>query len=95
MISGLNQRFFNKKKATDVIAFPLGDNLDPDYLGEVVVSVETAVAECAKYNLIWEEELILYLIHGILHLLGFSDATKKKREVMGKKQNEILKLVLK
>lgn len=90
-IKALNEKFFKKVHPTDVIAFPLQDDFKPAYLGEVVVSVEEAVIASRKYNTNWEQELSLYIIHGILHLVGYRDHTRKQREVMDKKQKEILR----
>ena len=89
-IKKLNKRYFKKVCATDVISFPLRDDLEPDYLGEVVVSVEEAVKAAKKLRCRWQDELKLYLIHGILHLAGFDDTTKAKRKCMEKKQKELL-----
>ena len=92
-IKKLNKRYFKKGCATDVISFPLKDDLDPDYLGEVVVSVEEAVKTAKKLRCKWQNELKLYLIHGILHLAGFDDTTQAKRKRMEKKQERILKIM--
>jgi len=89
-ISGLNRQYFGKDEPTDVIAFPLPDSLDPDYLGEVVISVEEAVAAAAAFETTWQRELLLYLIHGVLHLTGYSDIDCGQKRQMEKKQNEIL-----
>jgi len=89
-IKKINKRFFGTSRATDVIAFPLKDSFDFAYLGEVVVSVETAVKVCGKFGLSWQRELILYVIHGMLHLLGYDDTTSSKYKVMEAKQTEIM-----
>ena len=93
-IKKLNRKFLAKNSVTDVIAFSLDDDFDADYLGEVVVSVERAVQVSRRYNNTWQQELTLYLIHGILHLLGYSDKTAAKRKQMEKKQNQILTNIL-
>jgi rRNA maturation RNase YbeY len=86
----LNKEYFSKNIPTDVISFNLADEIEPDYLGEVVVSVEEAVAVAEKLKIDWQVELLLYLIHGILHLIGFEDSTAVQRKKMAKKQREIL-----
>jgi rRNA maturation RNase YbeY len=86
----LNKEYFSKNTPTDVISFNLADEIEPDYLGEVVVSVEEAVAVAEKLKIDWQVELLLYLIHGILHLIGFEDSTAVQRKKMEKKQREIL-----
>jgi len=92
LIKKLNKKYFKKSSATDVIAFPLTDGLEPDYLGEVVASVEEAAHTAKKLGCKWQDELRLYLIHGILHLVGYDDCTKVKRARMEKMQEELLKL---
>ncbi|MBU1367419.1 MAG: rRNA maturation RNase YbeY [Candidatus Omnitrophica bacterium] len=90
-IRGLNKKFFRKDSSTDVISFPLKDDFDPDYLGEVAISVEEAAKAAKQYANTWQEELVLYLVHGVLHLLDYTDRTKKHKEAMDKKQKEIIK----
>jgi len=93
LIKKLNKKYFKKPSVTDVIAFPLADDLEPDYLGEVVVSVEEAAHAAKKLGCKWQDELRLYLIHGILHLVGYDDCTKVKRARMEKEQEKILKMM--
>ena len=90
LIKKLNKRYLKKASITDVIAFPLSDEFDPDYLGEVIVSVEQAQKLSQRLKISFQEELLRYLIHGILHLLGYKDSTKSFAEKMMKKQEEIL-----
>lgn len=90
LIKELNKKYLKKNRPTDVLAFPLSDRLEPDYLGEVVVSVEKAVQIALEFGLRWQDELMLYVVHGILHLLGYDDRTEKKRKVLEKKQKDIL-----
>ena len=103
-IKTLNRKYFKKSSATDVISFGLDDNL-----GEVVVSVEEAVnavnvgaAPCGRPRNkgqaqgpipTWQDEVLLYCIHGILHLAGYDDKTKKQRQRMERKQEEILRKI--
>lgn len=94
-ISKVNRRFFKKSKATDVISFPLQDVFTPGYLGEIIISVEQAKKMCRLYRKKWQEELIIYLIHGILHLIGYDDMRKNERLIMERKQEEIFEKLLK
>ncbi|MCM8819777.1 MAG: rRNA maturation RNase YbeY [Candidatus Omnitrophica bacterium] len=94
-IRKINKKFFKKNYPTDVISFPLQDKLDPNYLGEVIVSVEQAIYASKKYKNSWEEEFLLYIVHGILHLLGFRDHTLKEQKNMEVEQNRIMKLLAK
>jgi len=93
----LNSEFLNKKNSTDVLAF--GE--EPEtwikdgrkkrlFLGEVIVNVEAALSNSKRYETTPDYELCLYIIHGILHLLGFSDTDTHKRALMEKKQKKLL-----
>ena len=89
-IKRLNKKYFNSDDITDVIAFPL-DNHKNALNGEIVVSVETAVYTAVKENVNIEGEIILYVVHGLLHLLGYSDVERDDAVVMHEKESNILK----
>ncbi|MBU1122283.1 MAG: rRNA maturation RNase YbeY [Candidatus Omnitrophota bacterium] len=92
-IKKLNKKFFAKGNPTDVISFFLEDVCVPGYLGEVIVSVQEAVIKGKEYANSWQKEMVLYIIHGILHLIGYDDQTKKDRLKMEKKQNQVIALL--
>jgi probable rRNA maturation factor len=91
-IRELNRRFHGTDAPTDVLSFPLSDTepgadeaWDPEAEGpegEVVVSVDTARREAASRGAAVQAELALYVIHGVLHLLGFDDRDETDRERM-------------
>jgi probable rRNA maturation factor len=88
-IAALHQRFLDDPEPTDVLSFVLersGNSLE----GEVVVSAETARARAAEYKSTPEDELVRYVIHGLLHLVGFDDATSRQRTVMRNKERAYL-----
>lgn len=89
-IQKLNKKYFKKNDPTDVIAFGISDESERAYLGEVIVSVEQAVRVACDLGLRWQDELLLYLIHGILHLIGYDDRTSAKRRRMERKQKAVL-----
>lgn len=88
-IRELNVRFLRKDRPTDVIAFALGE--DGGAWGEVYVSVDRTAEQAAEYKVTPEQELARCVIHGILHLSGYDDATKREREGMRRKEDEYLK----
>ncbi|MEK6732287.1 MAG: rRNA maturation RNase YbeY [Candidatus Omnitrophota bacterium] len=94
-IRNLNWKYRRSDSATDVLAFPMRDSrgLSGSVLGDVVISAETAQREAKKRKKDFQEELDLYLIHGILHLLGYSDEKPRARKKMREKEREILKLL--
>ena len=67
----LNRRFTGRGGSTDVLAFPLGDG--PGDCGEIVVSAEVARREAARRSVSVWAELLLYCLHGLLHLEGYDD----------------------
>ncbi len=88
-IKRLNERFLGSNEVTDVIAFRL-NNKEDILSGEIVISVETAVEVANKKKSSVEGEIILYLVHGILHLLGYNDNNKKNATIMHEKESKIL-----
>ena len=89
----LNDRYFGRRVPTDVISFPMEEKaVDGMLLGDVVVCVPQAMRAAAEMRVPVEEELSLYLIHGILHLLGQRDDVPAERQRMEKRQQGILKM---
>ena len=89
-IKRLNKKYFDSDDVTDVIAFPL-NNHNNSLNGEIVVSVETAVDTAIKENVDVEGEIVLYVVHGLLHLLGYSDVNREDAIIMHEKESKILK----
>ncbi|MEN1681112.1 MAG: rRNA maturation RNase YbeY [Planctomycetota bacterium] len=80
-IRPINAEFLGHDYATDVLSFALED--DGNRLeGEVIVSAETAIANAADYDAAPEDELLLYVIHGTLHLVGYNDKTEAEATAM-------------
>jgi probable rRNA maturation factor len=71
-IHDLNRRFLNHDWPTDVLSFVL-DERDGHLEGEVVISADTAATVAAEIGGSPAEEQLLYVIHGMLHLVGFDD----------------------
>ena len=88
----LNEKFRGRKIVTDVLAFPLRDNLvsTKDLLGEVIICVERAKQEARERKHSLKEELTLLLVHGILHLLDYRDEKLGERKIMQEREKEIL-----
>lgn len=88
----LNRQYLNHDYATDVLSFLLardGDRLD----GEVIVSADTAAAACEKYGWPAADELLLYVIHGTLHLAGYDDHSPTDIAAMRRRERHYLKLL--
>ncbi len=83
-ICRLHADFFDDPSPTDCISFPIDENENEKYriLGDVFVCPETAIKYCTEHNGMPFDELALYTIHGILHLLGFNDIEEGDRKKM-------------
>jgi probable rRNA maturation factor len=89
-IAQLHQQFLGDPDPTDVLSFLLEQ--PPNALeGDVVVSADTAQAYAPRYGCTPEDELLRYVIHGTLHLVGYDDVTPQKRATMQRKEREYLK----
>jgi rRNA maturation RNase YbeY len=81
--------YLGRYSATDVISFDLSGN-KKEFLADIAVSVDTAILNARIYKTSTLCELSRYVIHGILHLAGYDDGTKKQRKIMHEKTNLIL-----
>lgn len=86
-IHALNRRFLAHDYPTDVLSFRLDDgdpaaDGDEPLEGEIVVSAETAIRRAAEFDWPAGSELVLYVVHGLLHLAGYDDQTDEDRTVM-------------
>ena len=82
----LKQKYFNQDIYTDVISFNLEDSHDP-IDGEIYVSIPRIIDNAKKYKIDLNDEFKRILIHGILHLVGYNDNTKKDKIHMTKLEN--------
>lgn len=86
----LNRQYREKDTPTDVLSFPLADELCPALLGDIVISVETAARQARRRRHSLREEMQALLIHGILHLLGYDhEASRSEASRMHRKEREI------
>lgn len=83
-----NRHFHHVNATTDVLSF--SSPLRQEYLGDIIISYETAKSNAKTAGWRIRDELQLLVTHGILHLLGYDDATPSAREAMWRRQAEIL-----
>ena len=101
-IKKLNNEFRSIDKSTDVLSFPLGVggeyDLNPETgaysLGDVVISVEHAVAQSEEYGHSFERELAYLTVHSMLHLLGFDHVNGGDEAALMRKTEEEVMTVL-
>lgn len=90
-IAELHERYMAIPGATDVITFDLADRKIRGLAdGQIVVSADTARREARQRKLPFEQELLRYVIHGTLHLLGYDDVTPAKARRMHQAEDEVL-----
>ena len=69
-------------------------DVNPNLLGDVVISIDTAVSEAQTLGIPTEMRVIQLLVHGILHLLGYDhEKTEKEARRMEQKSNEVLEQI--
>lgn len=91
-IAELHERFFSDSTPTDVISFPSGESAgeSESYLGDVVVSIETAATQAIDAGHSHAREVAFLALHGLLHLCGHDDACSDEREHMHQRQRWLL-----
>ena len=104
-IHEINVRYLKHDFPTDVLSFLLEMEVDADSLpipkaaprgygkrleGEIILSAEMAKQSATKYR--WKplDELTLYVVHGLLHLCGYDDLTRKSQAAMQQREREVL-----
>ncbi len=99
-IQQLNNIYLQKNKPTNVLSFSLQEgeygNINPDILGDIIISAETAQRDAAIGNLSLSEEIVFLIIHGLLHLLGFNheNTTKIQTAKMRMKEKELFQNII-
>ncbi|MHC4697100.1 MAG: rRNA maturation RNase YbeY, partial [Planctomycetota bacterium] len=99
-ITQLNELHLGRDDPTDVLSFDLSNRGDADNSktagdgapveGEIVVSLDTAAREARQRGHRVDAELTLYVVHGILHLLGYDDRSRTDADRMHKMEDVIL-----
>lgn len=97
-IAGLNSRFRGKEGPTNVLAFPMSDSppagFDAGVLGDIAVSLDTALRESEASGEPLSQTVFRLLIHGLLHLVGYDhEASKEEAARMADAERKLLSLV--
>lgn len=96
-IHQLNRRFRNKNQPTDVLSFNY-NCIDPEtgreHLGDIIISIETAIRQAEEHNFTINQELAYLAIHGTLHLLGYDHQVSEQKNAMFDLQEEIFGKIL-
>lgn len=89
-ISKLNEQFLNRKNITDCLSFDLSEHKENHRWFELVVNGEKAKSQAAERGHSAQAELALYIVHGLLHNLGFDDSSEAQAKKMHFLEDEIL-----
>ncbi len=93
-VHDLNRTYLAHDYETDVLSFPLSDDLSL-VEGEIYVDLDTAHERCAEFGATFELETYRYIVHGLLHLLGYTDETPDLKAGMKMKEDLYLSSVIK
>ncbi|MCB1119168.1 MAG: rRNA maturation RNase YbeY [Chlamydiia bacterium] len=94
-ISALHQEYFDDPTPTDCISFPADSPAPYRPLGDVFVCPQIALDYAREHQTDPYEEVTLYVVHGLLHLLGYGDQTEEEQTVMRQKEAEAMELLKK
>lgn len=93
-IRALNLEYMGIDSPTDVLSFPSGDLPgtpgEEVYLGDIMISLETAARQAAQGGHLLAQEVELLTVHGVLHLLGFDHGDEAEKAAMWEVQAGIL-----
>jgi probable rRNA maturation factor len=85
----INQQYLQHNTYTDIITF---DYNEKDYIsGEIYISVERVKENAIKEKVLFEEELIRVIAHGLLHLCGYKDKSPSHKKAMRLAENKAIK----
>ncbi|MCX6250304.1 MAG: rRNA maturation RNase YbeY [Bacteroidetes bacterium] len=85
-LNEINCKYLKHKKLTDVVTFNFSE--EPKKIaGEIYISIERVVENALKFETEFINELHRVMIHGILHLIGYTDKTGKEKKLMRTKED--------
>lgn len=94
-MAALNETFLNHEGSTDVITFDYSEGKklrkNVGVAGEIFISVDDAIAQAKEFKTDWQSEIARYVVHGILHLLGYDDLKPQLRRKMKREENLLMR----
>ena len=90
LLTQLKKKYFGKNHLTDVIAFRLNDKSEQQVDGEIYISFPRAKENALKFDEPFEKEITRLMIHGSLHLIGYTDDTSKTMNEMTHLEDQYL-----
>lgn len=99
VIQLLNKQYLGKDNPTNVLSFSLQEGeynyVNPHILGDIVISIDTALRDATTEGLTLEQEIDFLVVHGLLHLLGYNheNTTNEETKKMWAKERDLLKVL--
>ena len=87
-----NVKFLGHDYFTDILTFDNSNDLEIG--GDILISIDTVRSNALKFNTSLLDELHRVIIHGVLHLIGFTDKSKKQQLIMRKEEDKALNMRL-
>lgn len=90
-IKTLNKKYLRHDYATDVLTFDwrqLGGRYSVE--GEIIISAQTAKRHAVEYDVSVKDEILLYMVHGVLHLMGYDDHSPAQIKKMRAQEKKLL-----
>jgi probable rRNA maturation factor len=93
----VNETFLNHAGSTDVITFDHAEKRKDktgklkQLHGELFVCVDDAVLQAKQFKTSWQSEVVRYIVHGVLHLLGHDDLKPQLRRTMKREENRLMR----
>ena len=97
----VNETFLQHAGSTDVITFDHAEKRKAEsgkrkqLHGELFICVDDAIAQAKEFKTTWQSEVVRYVVHGVLHLLGYDDLKPHLRRVMKREENRLVRLLAK
>ena len=89
-MAALNRRYLRHTGPTDVLSFDLEGPSSAGLVGQIIVCADVALAEAAARGLRPQHQLLLYVAHGLLHLMGHDDKQPAAASRMHAREQELL-----
>lgn len=86
----LHQQHMNLPTTTDVLSFDLRDDPGDPVQADLAICLDEAKRQAKSRGHEWKMELLLYALHGMLHMLGHDDLTTKAYRAMHRREDELL-----
>lgn len=97
LMKKLNLKYRGRDRYTDVLAFNMTEGKvlkgADGYMGDVIISLDAARRQAKDFGSTKKRELKLYLIHGMLHLLGYDDESRAGLKKMREKEEQLLNTI--